>query len=251
MENQAGYAKKGNNLAVGYTRVSTREQADSRLSLEAQEREIREYCCRNRLDLVSLISDPGESGKDLDRSGVQGLIKRCNAGAVSHVVVWDTSRLTRSTRDLLNVVYDVFDHNDIKFHSISQSIDTRTSMGRLHLTMLGAIDQYYRDQISENTIKALRQKKIRGEPVGAPPFGYESTAGGFYKKNEAEMKAIKRIRRLRSAGNTFRDIARILNQANIPAKSGGYWYAATVRHILNNRNYWRLSRQRCGKKACF
>jgi len=251
MENKVRYNEKGNDLAVGYTRVSTSGQADSGLSLEAQEREIRGYCCRNKLSLGKLISDPGESGKDLNRSGVRELIKICNSSEISHVIIWDLSRLTRCTRDLLNVVHDVFDKNGVKFHSISQNIDTRTSTGRLHLTMIGAIDQNLRDQISENTIRALSQKRIRGEPVGCPPYGYEAGAGGKYERNGVEMKVIKRIRRLRSAGSTFRDIAKILNLANIPTKKGGFWYAATVRYILNNENYRRLSRQKCNKTARF
>jgi len=249
MEDTPEYGKKRNDLAIGYVRVSTSGQAESGLSIDAQEREVRGYCSRHRLDLVSIISDPGETGSNLKRPGVLKVISLCSCRQISHVVVWHSSRLTRCTRDLLNIVHDIFDYNGVKLHLISQNIDTRTSMGKLQLTMLGAIDQNYRDQISENTIRALRQKRLRGEPLGMPPYGYEAGEGVWYQKNREQMKVIRRIRRLRNAGKTLKEITEILNSAGIAAPVKEKWNPGTIRYILRNKNYRELSRQNKLKKA--
>ncbi len=251
METQAKYGKNSNGLAAGYVRVSTREQAESGLSLELQERAIRGYCRLNRLNLDPLISDPGESGKDLNRLGIRKLIDLCQERKVRHVVVYRLDRLTRRLIDLLTLQEDIFRTNGVELHSITEKIDTSTAVGKMYVSMIGAISEMERDLISERTREALAQKKIRGEPTGLPPYGYRSTDGVKYEECEAEMKMIKKIRRLRKAGKTYESISEILNSKNIPTKRGGLWYAATVQYVINNDNYKTLKGQSNNKNGGF
>lgn len=251
MGSQATYDKNGNDLAVGYVRVSTREQADSGLSLELQGKAIGDYCKYNKIRLYCLISDPGESGKDLNRSGIRKVIQMCSNRQISHVVVYKMDRLTRRTMDLLMLVEKVFTGNGVEFHSICEKIDTDTSMGKFYLTIIGAFSQMQRDYIAERTIEALRQKKERGEPVGCPPYGYVAGNGGRYEKCGVQMKVIKRIRRLRREGYSYKAIADTLNSQNIPTKRGGFWSSGTVRYVLTNDNYKKLAYQKKSKTERF
>jgi DNA invertase Pin-like site-specific DNA recombinase len=112
--------------AVIYIRVSTEDQATNGLSIENQEAKCRSYCDLHDLVPYEVIQDNGRSGKDLSRPGIQRVIELCEAGEIEDVVVYDLSRLTRSTRDLLELIEVDFHKNGINFHSIQESLDTRT-----------------------------------------------------------------------------------------------------------------------------
>jgi len=229
-----------NNKAIGYTRVSTREQARSGLSMESQERSIREYCQYKRLEMIRLISDPGSSGKDLNRSGIRNIQEHCRRGDIGHVVVYSMDRLSRNTLDLLTVIRDDFQANKVELHSITESLDTGTAVGKLYITVRAAFNQYQRDDTSERTKAALRQKAVRGEPVGSPPLGWECGDGGKFLRNDQELKVIERIKRLRREKQSLKQIAERLNQGGVPTKRGVKWTTSTVYRAVNSSKHKRL-----------
>ena len=89
---------------VGYTRVSTKEQADSGVSLTAQRAKIKAYATLHDLELVEVIEDAGQSGKSLDRPGMARLLKSVRSRKVKGIIVAKLDRLTRSVRDLGELV---------------------------------------------------------------------------------------------------------------------------------------------------
>jgi DNA invertase Pin-like site-specific DNA recombinase len=89
---------------IGYTRVSTSEQATEGVSLEMQARKIGSYCDVKDWTLDEVISDEGESAKSLNRPGVTRLIDMVEAGQVATVLVYKLDRLTRSVADLDRLV---------------------------------------------------------------------------------------------------------------------------------------------------
>ena len=93
-----------NKRTVGYIRVSTEEQSQEGISLENQEAKIKTYVDLNGLDLIDVIRDPGVSGKNLTRAGIQSLIELCENKEIDHLIVYKLDRLTRKTRDLLYLV---------------------------------------------------------------------------------------------------------------------------------------------------
>lgn len=80
-------------LTVAYCRVSTEEQAEEGYSIEGQADKLRTYAALRDLGEVTVIADPGLSGKDLNRSGLQQLLGAVEASHVSHVLVWRLDRL--------------------------------------------------------------------------------------------------------------------------------------------------------------
>lgn len=95
------------NTAIGYVRVSTQEQAEQRISLEAQQARILAYCTLRGLDLVYVVIDAGVSaGKYMldERDGGARLMGAVKAGTVRHVVALQLDQLFRNAIDCLTTV---------------------------------------------------------------------------------------------------------------------------------------------------
>src|SRR5688572_9332567 len=91
--------------AVLYCRVSTKEQAQTGYSLEAQEKACRSFAEQNSYQIVRVFVERGESAKTQDSPELQALLKYCleHKGKVSAVIVWRVDRFTRNLRDQLNL----------------------------------------------------------------------------------------------------------------------------------------------------
>lgn len=220
--------------AIGYIRVSTEEQSKEGLSLGNQAAKIRGYVEVEGLDLIKIVEDAGKSGKDLNREGIQEVIRLCKARKVKHIIVYKFDRLTRRTIDLLWLVERVFTFNKVEFHSITEKVDTSTALGNFFLTITGAFAQMERDLISERTRDALRYKRERGEFIGSPPLGYYA-----YDKdllvNQAEMDIIKAIGLLNN--EPLQTVADLLNSRGFKGKRGGTFYPSTIAYIRKNKLY--------------
>lgn len=191
-----------------------------------------------KLGEVEMIADKGESGKSLDRGGMKKLMSLCEQGLVDHLVVYKLDRLSRRTRDLLELVEDVFVTNDVVFHSVTENLDTRTPMGKFFLTLMGALAQMERELIVERIKDALEEKKRRGEPLGSPALGFKAEDKKRIEDPE-ELEIVGYVRALRRKRLSYRKIALKLNEEGLPTKRGGNWHNSTVAYILKNNNYSR------------
>ncbi len=88
-------------LTVAYCRVSTEEQAAEGFSIEGQADKLAQYADLHDLGTVMTITDPGRSGKDLNRPGLMQLLRMVDGGHVDHVLVWRLDRLSRNLGDLI------------------------------------------------------------------------------------------------------------------------------------------------------
>src|SRR5687767_14873595 len=89
--------------AVLYARVSTGKQVEHGHGLDAQRHRLDEFADARGLDVVETIVDEGLSGTDLDRPGLQRVVRLAQEGAVDAVVVTKADRVSRNVRDLLNL----------------------------------------------------------------------------------------------------------------------------------------------------
>ena len=124
-------------VAIGYIRVSTEEQVAEGVSLAAQRAKVVAYCGLHGLDLAHTYADEGLSGKRADnRPGLQEAIQHaCDGHGV--LAVYSLSRLARSTRDAIDIT-DRLSHCGADLISITERIDTTTSMGRFFFTTVAA-----------------------------------------------------------------------------------------------------------------
>jgi DNA invertase Pin-like site-specific DNA recombinase len=218
---------------IGYTRVSTDEQADKGLSLAAQRAKVVAYCDLYDLELMAVIEDAGQSGKTLKRDGLQRALKMLRKGDADGLVIAKLDRLTRSVIDGGFLFAEYFAEKGYQLLSVADHIDTRTAAGRLVLNVLLSVSQWEREAIGERTRDVLQEKIRNGERCGKIRFGYDLAADGkTLLPNRLEQSAIQLIRKLKDAGESLRAIAQELNSRGIKSKEGRPWIHTSVQGIL-------------------
>ncbi|MEE9131761.1 MAG: recombinase family protein [Phycisphaerales bacterium] len=217
--------------AIGYTRVSPRDQAASSVSLVSQRMKIEAYATMHDLDLVEVIEDAGYSAKSLDRPGMTNLLRLIRSRKVGVVVVAKLDRITRSVRDLGELI-DLFQRSGVEFASVADHIDTSTASGRLVLNVMGSVSQWEREAIGERTSEALAVMRSNGRRISRhAPYGYMLNGQGWVE-DEHEQRAIALMRQLRADGLSLRQIAAELERQGHHSRSGRRLSAQTIANVL-------------------
>ncbi len=228
--------------AILYVRVSTQEQAQHGVSLQAQEERLRAYCAAVGLNVVRVIREEGVSaGRPLQaRPGGSKMLRAFDEKDAEHIVALKLDRLFRSTEDALHWT-QAFEKQGLTLHLTDmggQNLNTGSAMGRMMLTLLAAFAEFEKNLIAERTATALEHKKRNRQVYGHAPYGFDvSDAGKDLLPNESEQKTLKYIFQWRQEGASLHVIATRLNELGVPSKKGGKWHAATVAHIVNNELY--------------
>ncbi|GMV67460.1 MAG: DNA invertase Pin [Candidatus Hinthialibacteria bacterium] len=219
--------------AVGYIRVSTTDQAQEGVSLEAQRAKVEAWCLANGAELVAVHVDAGISGKRADnRPALQEALSQV-AREKGALVVYSLSRLARSTKDAIGISERI-DKAGADLVSLTERIDTTTAAGKMVFRMLAVLAEFERDLISERTATAMGQLKAKGRLVGKVPYGYDLAQDGeTLVANLREQKGIARIKALRDQGLSLRKIGAALDVEGFGTKEGGPWTAAALKRILD------------------
>ena len=222
-----------------YARVSTADQSDHGVSLDAQQVKLEAYARLYDLIVVETIVEAGESAKSLNRPGLQRALNMLRTGKADGLAVVKLDRLTRSVADWQELIDNYFGEKAGKqLFSVSDSIDTRTAAGRLVLNVLLSVAQWERETVGERTRDALRHKIRNGERCGKVRFGYNLAEDGkTLQPNPIEQRAIDLMIALRASGSTLRKIAAALTARGILTKEGGtVWTHTAVARILNRQH---------------
>jgi DNA invertase Pin-like site-specific DNA recombinase len=190
------------------------------------------------LELVAVFADAGLSAKSLDRPGLTSALALLEAGAAAGLLVVKLDRLTRSVRDLGELV-DRYFASRFSLLSVSDSIDTRTASGRLVLHVLGAVSQWEREATAERTRDALAQLRADGVRLGGEAYGWrrrdDVDARGHRTSEEVsdELATLQRVVALHTQGLSVRAIASALDAEGRRTKRGGRWHPTTIQRILS------------------
>jgi site-specific DNA recombinase len=216
--------------AIGYIRVSTEDQANGGVSLDSQKAKIKTYCDLKDIELMEIIEDAGISAKDMKRPGAKKVLEMASQKEVDAVIVYKLDRMFRSTIDALNTTR-MFDTLGVSFHSIHESLDTKSALGNFFFTLTAALAEMERRLIGERTQVALQHKKAKGERIGHIPFGYRLADDEIHlTKDTGEQAVLKNITSMRRKGLSIRKIADHLNAREI-LNRGAPWNPMSVTRV--------------------
>ncbi len=198
--------------AAIYIRVSTDAQAEEGYSIDAQKEQLAAYCISKGIKNYEFYIDGGWSGSNIKRPEIQRLIKEAKEHKISHCIVFKLDRLSRSQKDTLYLIEDIFIPNDVSFVSINETLDTSTPMGKLMIGILSAFAQLERENIRLRTRMGMKERVKAGYWMGGgrTPFGYD------YDKNlkilvpNEDAEKVRQIYKLYLDGYSCQHIANLL-----------------------------------------
>ncbi len=222
-------------VVIGYVRVSTGEQAEAGISLDAQRHRVSAYCAAHGLKLAGVFADEGISArKTANRPGLQGALAALRRREVAGLVAVKLDRLSRTTRDVLDLVAAA-ERQGWALHSIEERLDTGSPHGRFVVTILAAMAQLEREQIAARTKAAMAELRRQGRRTSRHPrFGYRFD-GNKLVATQREQRLLTRILELRAGGLGARRIVKALTETGTPnPRTGRPWNVGTLRAILRS-----------------
>lgn len=224
-----------------YTRKSVAEGLDREFtSLDNQ----RAYCSAfiaaqggaGWIESPVSYDDGGFSGGTLRRPALTRLRADIAGSLVDVVVVYKIDRLSRSLKDFANLVAE-FEASGVTFVSVTQSLDTATSMGRLTLNVLLSFAQFERELTGERLKDWFAGARARGHWVPNRPYGYAKVDGNNLAPHPTEAEVVRRIFRRYCRLGSCRLVADELYADGISNKEGRSWSANMVLHTIKHRVY--------------
>lgn len=220
-----------------YARVSTKEQAKEGYSIDEQIERLKKYCEAHGCYDYMIFVDAGYSGSNTNRPDLRKLIKEVKKGNLEKVIVYKLDRLSRSQKDTLELIEDVFLKNNVDFESMSERFDTSTSFGRAMVGILAVFAQLEREQIKERVAmgREARAKEGRWHGGGWDPIGYDYVNGNLIV-NEYEAMQVRKVFELFLSGYNYTAIVRELEKNGYKYK-GNSWTSVQVKRTLVNDLY--------------
>lgn len=158
-----------------YIRVSTDAQFEEGYSVDAQKEKLAQYCKLKDIDSFEFYIDGGWSGSNIDRPEIKRLIDDIISDRVAAVVVYKLDRLSRSQKDTIFLLEDVFIPHNCAFISLNENFDTSTPYGKAMIGILSVFAQLERENIRERTRMGMYERVKSGLWMGGGrvPFGYD------------------------------------------------------------------------------
>lgn len=195
-----------------YTRVSTLEQANEGYSIEAQKDRLEAFAKAKNLPNPTHYSDPAYSGANIDRPELQRMILDIKQNKIKNVLVFKLDRLSRSQKDTLLLIQDLFNAYGVNFISLEENIDTTTPMGIAMIGVLSAFAELERSTIKLRASIGREERAKKGYYHGGGnyhPLGYDYV-DGLLHVNESEAEIVKDIFNTYLNNNSINSTARIM-----------------------------------------
>lgn len=225
-----------NKVAI-YVRVSTTNQAEEGYSIEEQKDKLTSYCNIKDWYVYNIYVDGGFSGSNTERPALEQLINDAKNKLFDTVLVYKLDRLSRSQKDTLYLIEDVFLENNIDFVSLLENFDTSTPFGKAMIGILSVFAQLEREQIKERMQlgKLGRAKTGKSMMWSKASYGYEySKEDDTIIPNPAQAIIVKEIYTSYLSGRSITKLRDDLNQ-KYPKETE--WSYRIVRLILSNPVY--------------
>lgn len=250
--------------AAIYVRVSSPDQVDN-FSLEAQEEAAREYVQSQGWQVQRVYADEGLSARTAERPAFKMMLRDSRLHQFELIVVHKLDRFFRNLSQLLQYVQQL-DERGVRLVSISEDIDFSSASGRMLLTSIGMISEFYSNNLREETAKGKRQRALNGLWNSCIPFGYQRGecaacadpnyngpcpnpgAGGICPAqlmvpHPQNAVAVRQAFELHAQGRSYQEVADFLNGQDCQPhtrddeRSLDHFSKETVRSMLQNETY--------------
>jgi site-specific DNA recombinase len=157
--------------------------------------------------------DGGYSGKDLNRPAIQKLIEDCKNHKIDAVFVFKLDRISRSQRDTLYLIEEVFNKYNVSFISMRENFDTSSPFGKAMIGVLSVFAQLERETILERTRIGLKKRAEAGLWRGGGkipfPYRYDRNTGTLVPIPE-QVELLHKMISLYISGKSFNAIGNIV-----------------------------------------
>lgn len=220
-----------------YSRVSTSEQAREGYSIGEQEERLAAFCRSRGWSKFKHFTDAGYSGGNMNRPALQDMLAGIEKGTITRVIVYKLDRLSRSQKDTIELLEDVFLPHGVDFISVCENFDTGSAFGKAMIGMFSVFAQLEREQIKERSAvgREARAKDGKWHGGSCPPIGYDYV-DGFLKVNQFEAMLVRDIFKMYLSGYTVTEIKNELNARGTFHKYGR-WNGTTIKKILTSPTY--------------
>lgn len=224
--------------AIGYTRISTKDQ--SNFSLDGQQQHIQDYATKHEIEILSFFKDDGESAKNFDRPNwklLEQFVKEHHRN-IDMLIVAKFDRFSRNLREALNMIDSLESKYGIIVVSVFEHIGLHPKNPhyfeyRTH-SLLSANTELLR--IRERTKMGIRQANITGQWVNKPPYGYQKVKTDTGKRtleiNVAKAMTIQSIFQLFVQGNSYKEIGLYMKREGFAQRHKSF-----IQRILKNHAY--------------
>jgi DNA invertase Pin-like site-specific DNA recombinase len=213
---------------VAYYRVSTDQQGQSGLGLEAQREAVERYLNGGNWKLVAEFTEV-ESGKTSDRAQLRAAQAACKKHKAT-LVIAKLDRLSRNVHFISGLM-----EAGTKFVAVDNP-----HANKLTVHILAAVAEDERERISARTKAALQAARARGQVLGNPRLAAaraEVNAARQKAADEFAAKVLPIVREIQAGGvATLRGVAAALTARGVPTARGGSWVARSVADLLARRD---------------
>lgn len=220
-----------------YVRVSSLEQAEHGYSIDEQVVKLQKYCEVHDWSVYHVYRDGGFTGSNIERPAMSQLVQDAKNKKFDSVLVYKLDRLSRSQKDTLFLIEDVFIANGIDFFSLMENFDTSSAFGKAMIGILSVFAQLEREQIKERMQLGKLGRARSGKPMNwtSVPFGYRMVDGSLVV-DEFESAIVKRIFSEYTSGMSMTKIRETLNFEGHIGKDKK-WSRSVISHLLQNPTY--------------
>lgn len=182
-------------------------------SIDAQKELLVNFAKSKEYSSYKFYIDGGYSGKDLNRPAIQELMKDVENHEIDTVIVFKLDRISRSQRDTLYLIEEVFNKYNVGFISVRENFDTTSPFGKAMIGILSVFAQLERETILERTRLGLRKRAEAGlwRGGGKIPFPYDyDEKQGILIPNPEKVKLLNKMITLYLGGSSFLQISNIV-----------------------------------------
>lgn len=217
--------------AAVYVRIS-QDSEDTGLGVARQLRDCRALAEGQGWHVAEVFEDNDVSASNgKPRPAYQRMVREIEAGRIQGIIVWDVDRLTRTPRELEDVISWAERHG-LHLASVGGEIDLSTPQGRMTARIKGSVARHEVEQSSRRIRRKRQELAEQGRYVGPRPYGWDFTADKGLVINEAEAAVVREAVKRILAGESIRSIVYDFNTRGTFTARGNRWQSANFRAMV-------------------